>query len=92
MKYSGGYVPTEVIINTSVTYRPKDHEMSAALIVAFVVAIAQRLRYINKSLSTFFYLFGACMIGIAATSYSLNGTVYAVHWAFAIALTAFLPL
>ena len=55
--------------------------------IILTVLVAWRLRPCNKTLSTFFYTFAACMTGVAATSYSLSHAVYATHWGCAIALT-----
>lgn len=57
------------------------------LTITFVVLIARRLQPIRKPLSLAFYAFAFFMAGVAITSYSLNHTVYATHWGFAIALT-----
>lgn len=57
-----------------------------ALTITFIVLLAKRLTTLSKPLSLAFWSFAVCMTGVAATSYSLNHTVYATHWGFAIAL------
>ena len=57
-----------------------------ALTIIFTALAAKRLMMLSKTLSLAFWSFAVCMTGVAATSYSLNHTVYATHWGFAIAL------
>lgn len=57
-----------------------------ALTIAFTALAAKRLMTLSKPLSLAFWSFAVCMTGVATTSYSLNHTVYAIHWGFAIAL------
>jgi hypothetical protein len=57
-------------------------------ITILLTALAgQKLMAVNRLLGWFFYVFAACMTGVAATSYTLNSDVYAAHWGFVIALT-----
>lgn len=59
-----------------------------ALTILFTGLVAKKLQSAGrKQLSLAFWAFTACMVGIAATSYSVNSAVYAIHWGFAIALT-----
>lgn len=58
-----------------------------AVTITFVVLIARELQQASKPLSRIFWAVAVCMAGVAATSYSLNDTVYAIHWIFAITLT-----
>jgi len=58
-----------------------------ALTITFTLLVACRLWRISQPLSTAFWSLAVCMSGVAITSYSLNDMVYAIHWAFAIALT-----
>ncbi|HTE22102.1 MAG TPA: hypothetical protein VK674_03600 [Candidatus Limnocylindria bacterium] len=71
--------------SVSSTYIP--YYFGFGITIILTALIGWRLRLIKKSLSMFFYAFAACMTGVAVTSYSLNHTVYATHWGFAIALT-----
>lgn len=71
--------------SVSTTFIP--YYLGFGLTITFVVLIARCLWSISKPLSIAFYAFAFCMAGVAITSYSLNDTVYAIHWAFAIALT-----
>lgn len=57
-----------------------------ALTITFTALVAKRLMTLSKPLSLAFWSFAVCMTGVAVTSYSLNHTVYATHWGFAIAL------
>lgn len=56
------------------------------LTITCIAVIAARLRRLDRALSAVFWSVVVCMSGVALTSYSLNHTVYALHWAFAIAL------
>ena len=57
-----------------------------SLTITFTVLLAKRLAALSKPLSLAFWSFAICMTGVAASSYSLNHTVYVTHWGFAIAL------
>jgi hypothetical protein len=75
--------------SVSKTFIP--YYLGFALTIMFVGLVALKLRHFNDKTITplrlAFWTIAICMTGVAITSYSLGHMVYAIHWAFAIALT-----
>lgn len=58
------------------------------LTVTFVVLVAKRLWRIDRPLSGAFWAIAIFMVCVAASSYTLSGFMYALHWVFAALLVA----